>query len=192
MRRLTELANATITASALFTAIAVLGPHLSSAQMSPTQTPHSDVPAAIAVPADATLVLKAHATGSQIYTCKSGPDGKFIWTLKAPDAQLFDATNPDKMIGHHGAGPSWMLDDGSKVTGKAAAHVDSPDGNSIPWLLVNVTDNDKKGLLAKVTMIQRLHTEGGKAPDIGCDETHKDTETNSSYTADYYFYAPSK
>jgi hypothetical protein len=132
----------------------------------------------------------AHAKGSQIYTCQSGSDGKFAWTLKAPEADLFDGKNPDKMIGHHAAGPSWMLGDGSKVTGKAAARTDSPEVNSVPWLLLNVTSNDGKGLLANVTVIQRLNTHGGKAPDVGCDDAHKGAETKTAYTADYYFYAP--
>ena len=38
----------------------------------------------------------------------------------------------------------------------------------------------------------RIHTRGGKAPDGGCDASHSDTETKSSYTADYYFYAPAE
>ena len=147
----------------------------------------SDVPTGLAVPADLPLVLITHASGSQIYTCQAGADGKLAWTLKAPDAELRDASG--KVIGHHGAGPSWLLNDGSKVTGKAAAHADSPDPDSIPWLLVNVVSHDGNGVIAKVTTIQRLHTRGGKAPATGCDGSRKDAETKSSYTADYYFYA---
>ena len=33
---------------------------------------------------------------------------------------------------------------------------------------------------------------GGQAPAEGCDAAHKDAENKSSYTADYYFYAPAK
>ena len=43
-------------------------------------------------------------------------DGKFAWTLKAPDAELKD--RKDKVIGQHSAGPTWKLKDGSEVTGK--------------------------------------------------------------------------
>lgn len=32
----------------------------------------------------------ARATGFQIYVCRSDADGKPAWTLKAPDAELFD------------------------------------------------------------------------------------------------------
>jgi len=150
--------------------------------------PAPDVPDAIQAPAGAEVVLFVHASGSQIYTCQAGADGKLAWTLKAPEAELKD--RKDKVIGSHSAGPTWKLKDGSEVTGKAAAHVDSLDSDSIPWLLVNVVTNSGKGALANVTNIQRIHTRGGKAPAAGCDESHRDAETKSSYTADYYFYAP--
>ena len=149
-----------------------------------------DVPDAIAVPAGQEVVFYAHAKGSQIYTCQAGADGKFSWTLKGPEAELTD--RKDKVIGQHSAGPTWKLKDGSEVTGKAAAHVDSLDSESIPWLLVNVVSHAGKGQLANVTNIQRVHTHGGKPGSDVCDESHKDAETKSDYTADYYFFAPAK
>jgi hypothetical protein len=149
-----------------------------------------DVPDAIAAPAGVEPVLMVHAKGSQIYTCQADADGKYSWALKAPDAELTD--RKEKVIGQHSAGPKWALKDGSEVTGKAAAHVDSLDADSIPWLLVNVTSNSGKGQLAKVTAIQRVHTHGGKAQGYGCDESHKGEESKSAYTADYYFFAPAK
>ena len=149
-----------------------------------------DVPAAIQAPPGEEVVLLAHASGSQIYTCQAAADGKFIWTLKAPDAELKDQKG--KVIGSHFAGPTWKLDDGSEVTGKAAAHVDSPDAGSIPWLLVTAAGHSGQGVLTNVTTIQRVHTRGGKPPAEGCDASHPNAETKSSYTADYYFYAPAK
>jgi hypothetical protein len=169
---------------------AFLGLSLASAQTASQNEPAPDVPDAIVVPAGQQVVLYAHATGSQIYTCQSGADGKFTWTLKAPDAELHD--RKDKVIGHHSAGPSWKLTDSSEVTGKAAAHVDSLDPDSIPWLLVNVVSHTGKGQLTDVTTIQRIHTHGGKAPADGCDAAHTNAETKTSYSADYYFYAPAK
>jgi len=150
--------------------------------------PPPDVPDAIQAPAGEEVVLSVHASGSQIYTCQSGADGKFSWTLKAPDAELKD--RKDKVIGSHFAGPTWKLKDGSEVTGKAVAHVDSLNPDSIPWLLVSAVTHSGNGLLTNVTSIQRVHTHGGKAPAEGCDQSHRDAETKSSYTADYYFYAP--
>jgi hypothetical protein len=154
-----------------------------------------DVPDAIAVPTGLEPVISLHAKGSQIYTCQAGVDGKFGWTLKGPDAELSD--RKEKVIGQHLADPTsklptWKLKDGSEVSGKAAAHVDSLDSESIPWLLVNVVNNSGKGQLAKVTTIQRVHTHGGKPGSDACDESHKDAETKSSYTADYFFFAPGK
>ncbi len=110
-----------------------------SAQSALQKEPAPDVPDAIQTPAGLEVAVYAHASGSQIYTCQSATDGKFAWTLKAPDADLHD--RKDKVIGHHGAGPSWKLTDGSEVTGKAVAHVDSLDSDSIPWLLVNVVSH---------------------------------------------------
>lgn len=147
-----------------------------------------DVPDTIAVPSGLEVVLYAHATGSQIYTCQAAADGKFAWTLKAPDAELHD--RKDKVIGTHVAGPTWKLKDGSEVTGKAAAKVDSLDGESIPWLLLNAVGHSGKGLLTTVTTIQRVRTHGGMPPSDSCDATNISTESKSSYSADYYFYAP--
>ncbi|HTA22370.1 MAG TPA: DUF3455 domain-containing protein [Terriglobales bacterium] len=163
----------------------IFGTALANAQ---TKDSPPQVPDAIQAPAGVEVVLLAHASGSQIYTCIAGADGKFGWILKAPEAELRDRN--DQVIGEHSAGPTWKLRDGSAITGKAAAHVDSPDPDSIPWLLVNVVSHAGKGMLDNVTTIQRVHTHGGKAPAEGCDASHRDAETKSSYTADYYFYAP--
>ncbi len=166
-----------------------------NAQNEGAQESAPDVPDAIAVPASQEPVLFAHASGSQIYTCQASADGKFGWTLKGPDAELHD--RKDKVIGHHFADPTsklptWKLKDGSEVSGKAVAHVDSLDSDSVPWLLVNVVSHAGKGLLENVTTIQRVHTHGGKPGNDACDEAHKDAETKSNYTADYYFYGPAK
>jgi hypothetical protein len=163
---------------------------LAAQKDAPAKESAPDVPDAIAIPTGLEPVLFVHASGSQIYTCKAGEDGKLTWTLKAPEAELKD--RKDKVVGQHSAGPTWKLKDGSEVTGKAAAHVDSLDPDSIPWLLVSVVNNSKKGALADVTTIQRVHTHGGKPGNDPCDESHKDAETKSNYTADYYFFAPAK
>jgi hypothetical protein len=149
-----------------------------------------DVPDAIQVPAGEQVVLFARGVGSQIYSCQASADGKYSWTLKAPDAELRD--RKDKVIGQHFAGPSWKLKDGSEVQGKAAAKVESLDPQSVPWLLLKVVSHSGNGLLSRVTDIQRLHTHGGQPPAEGCDKEHNGAETKSSYTADYYFYAPEK
>jgi hypothetical protein len=152
--------------------------------------PPPEVPKAIQAPVGEEVILRAHGVGSQIYTCQAGSDGKFMWVLKAPEAELLNGKS--EVIGSHYAGPTWKLKDGSEVKGKASAHVDSPDPDSIAWLLVNVVAHSGKGLLTDVTTIQRVKTHGGKPPAQGCDESHREAETKSSYAADYYFYAPAK
>src|ERR1017187_6365870 len=86
-------------ASVCFIWILILGCTLAYAQAAPQSEPAPDVPDAIQAPAGLQVVVYAHATGFQIYTCQSTPDGKFAWTLKAPDAELHD--RKDKVIGQH-------------------------------------------------------------------------------------------
>jgi hypothetical protein len=176
--------------AATIAGVVMLGPLLRFSLANAQEEPPPEVPAAVRARPGEEVVLLAHASGFQIYACRAGTDGKFIWTLKAPDAELTDRNG--KVIGSHSAGPTWKLKDGSEVSGKALAHADSPDPGSVPWLLVNVVNHSGRGVLTKVTTIQRVHTHGGNPPLEGCDESHRDAETKSSYTADYYFYAPAK
>jgi hypothetical protein len=169
--------NGFASARLLAAAIAVLPYSLSAQQVPPELQP----------PANEQLLLQVHAKGDQVYTCKSDA-AQFTWTLKAPDAQLFDKDG--KPFGKHFAGPSWEASDGSRVTGKAAANAPSPDANSIPWLLVKVVSHDGAGVLSPVTSIQRLNTKNGKAPASGCDASHVGQELRVPYSADYLFFAP--
>lgn len=152
--------------------------------------PPADVPEAIKPPVGEKLLFRARATGAQIYVCEPAADGKPQWTLKGPEAVL--RGDKGALIGHHSAGPSWKLNDGSEVTAKAVARVDSPDRRSIPWLLLTAVSHSGKGQLAGVTSIQRLHTKGGQPPpDSTCDPAGAHGRTHrSSYSADYYFYVP--
>jgi hypothetical protein len=145
------------------------------------------VPQQLQPPTGEQLLLQVHAKGDQIYTCK-GDAAQFSWTLKAPDAQLFDKDG--KPFGKHFAGPSWEANDGSRVTGKAVANSPSPDSDSIAWLLVNILIHEGSGILSRATSIQRLNTKGGKAPATGCDASHAGQELRVRYSADYLFYAP--
>jgi hypothetical protein len=146
------------------------------------------VPAAIEVPAGAKLARKFHATGAQVYTCAAPTPGAatFAWTLKRPDATLFDAAGAK--AGTHGAGPTWTANDGSAVVGQKAAQADAPVANAIPWLLVRATSSTGKGVFSAVTYVQRLETKGGKAPATGCDAKAVGTETRVDYSAEYLFF----
>ena len=69
-------------------------------------------------PAGEELVLMARATGFQIYVCRPDANGKPGWTLKPPNAELFNEQR--EPIGKHFGGPTWRLNDGSRVTGKTS------------------------------------------------------------------------
>jgi hypothetical protein len=149
------------------------------------------VPDAIQAPATEQLVLLAHASGAQIYVCRESTDGKPSWVLEAPEAQLRDQKGA--LIGSHSAGPTWKHNDGSEVSGKAAARVDSPDPTAIPWLLVTATGHAGHGTLSRVTSIQRVHTKGGQPPSASqCSSATLGHREKSSYSADYYFYEPAR
>jgi len=160
-----------------------------AAQASGQAIPRPDVPEKIAAPAGEEVVLRLHATGVQIYTCQAGADGKYAWTLKGPEADLHDAQGA--VAGHHFAGPTWKLNDGSQVTAKAAAKVDAPETGAVAWLLLTVTGHSGDGALSRVTSIQRIHTKAGQ-PAEECSAAKQNAETKSNYEADYFFFAPGK
>jgi len=142
------------------------------------------VPVQLVPPDGAKFVLRARAKGDQIYTCKE-QNGRYSWTLKAPEAQLFDRDG--EVVGRHSAGPSWVWNDGSAVTGKVIARADSPDKDAIHWVLLEAVGHSGNGLLSKVTHIQRLNTKGGKAPISGCYAAHAGAEIRVPYSATYLF-----
>jgi hypothetical protein len=147
--------------------------------------------AKITAPAGATVSARFHAVGVQIYTCvgtTSGDAGTtYAWTLKAPQATLYDASNQE--AGTHSAGPMWTAKDGSSVTGMKVDQ-DTPNADAIPWLLLRaVSHGATDGIFSHVTYVQRVNTVGGKAPATGCDSSTSPTlEQRIDYSADYYFY----
>jgi hypothetical protein len=150
-----------------------------------------EVPDSLKPPAGEDVILSAHATGVQIYVCQAETEQKSAWVLKAPEAELTDSDG--RTIMHHSAGPTWKHVDGSEVTGKVIAKQDAPKPGAIPWLLLSAATHTGEGILARVTFIQRIHTEGGLPPKAGdCNVSANGKEARSAYSADYYFYAPSQ
>jgi hypothetical protein len=138
-----------------------------------------EVPDSLKVPVGEEVILAAHATGVQIYVCQ------------AESGHESDETG--KKIVHHSAGPAWKHVDGSKVTGEVVAKQDAPKPDAIPWLLLSAASHTGEGILARVTAIQRIHTEGGLPPKASdCNVSANGKESRSAYSADYYFYAPAK
>jgi len=147
-----------------------------------------EVPDSLKAPTGEEVILSAHATGVQIYVCQADSEQKTAWILRAPEADLTDRSG--KIVIHHSAGPSWKYVDGSVVTGKMVAKQDAPKPGAIPWLLVTAASHTGDGMMARVTTIQRIHTEGGMPPKAtDCTVSANGKETRSAYSADYYFYA---
>jgi hypothetical protein len=130
----------------------------------------------IDVPSHSRLLLRAVGTGDQVYGCVNGH-----WALKAPDAKLVNQQG--SVIGRHFAGPTWQLNDGSWVKGRAVANQAAPDATAVPWLLLESVGGT--GRLGTVRFIQRTGTHGGNAPDGGCSGS---AMRRVPYTATYSFY----
>jgi hypothetical protein len=130
----------------------------------------------IDVPPHSRLLLQVVGRGDQVYGCVNGS-----WTLTAPDAKLLNQEG--SVIGRHFAGPTWQLNDGSWVKGKAVAQQVAPDANAVPWLLLESVGG--AGRLRAVRFIRRTGTHGGNAPDGGCSQS---ATRRVPYTATYSFY----
>jgi hypothetical protein len=143
-------------------------------------------PQTVAPPPGATQLLDAQAQGVQVYTCEPSANG-YHWAFTAPDAWLFDPTG--RQIGTHFAGPTWQLQDGSKIVGAVQAQAASPEPNAVAWLLLRVTSHAGTGLLGNAGFVRRIDTHGGAAPTTGCDATQAKTQARMRYTARYVFYA---
>lgn len=151
------------------------------------------IPDALKVPTGNVLLLRAYGKGVQIYTC---PDT----THAKPHAILLESDRDEgDLVAIHFAGPSWQATkDGSIVVGDTSSnnpnfksYQPDPDGDSVPWLLIPVKQTQGSGLFSKVTFIQRLHTDGGKAPTGSCDQKQDGTEILVEYSAQYLFYVAS-
>jgi Protein of unknown function (DUF3455) len=146
------------------------------------------------VPQPSKLFIHTYAKGVQVYICiqDAKDTSNYIWTLKEPFANLYSDTTYTKSIGKHyftdGKTPTWESADGSKVLGAKLAQVNSPDVNSIPWLLLKASANAGTGVLAQIVYIQRINTKGGKAP-ANATKQQKGQLLNVLYTAEYLFYS---
>ncbi|MBG9389439.1 DUF3455 domain-containing protein [Caenimonas aquaedulcis] len=145
------------------------------------QTPPALQPSQAELP-----LLTLQAAGTQQYECRGAANGP-QWTFVAPEADLYDATG--ERVGHHFAGPTWELRDGSRVTATVSARHQPKGADSIPWLLLAARHADTPDKLSAVTSIQRLDTVGGAAPAQGCTSATIGAVTRVPYAARYVFFA---
>jgi hypothetical protein len=153
---------------------------LLSASLVSARAAETPLPDAVAAPGEI-VVLSVHAEGAQVYECKLGADGKSAWAFREPIATLIV---DGKTVGRHYAGPNWEHSDGSAVVGKAIANAPGATANDIPWLKLEVTSRRGSGVLAGVTTVQRINTQGGKL-EGACDKIGG--FKSAPYAAEYVF-----
>jgi hypothetical protein len=162
------------------------------------------VPENLEVPAGHRVFLITHASGTQNYVCMPSATG-VTWTFHGPQATLFNGSGEQLLTHYLSPNPdegntlqaTWRHSrDTSTVWAVAIANYaesDYVDPGAIPWLLLRVagveygpTWGDK---MARTTFIQRVNTDGGRAPATGCS-TAADTGKRAMvpYTTDYVFY----
>ena len=148
--------------------------------------------AALPPPANTPALYTTLGRGVQIYACTDQASG-LAWSLKAPDAKLYDRKT-GKQVATHSAGPRWTWTDGSTITGKLLEKTPSPDRGSVAWLLLAADHTGSPaGALADVAYIRRTETRGGNPPATGCNPAHAGATISIPYSATYSFYAaPSK
>ena len=159
--------------------LAIMAAYLSMRVIAPSAA--AEVPETIAARGE-TLIATTHATGAQVYECKTNSEGKLAWQFREPIATLMI---DGKTVGRHFAGPAWEMADGSAVSAKVSAQAPGATANDIPLLRLDVAARHGSGLLSGVTTIQRLNTNGGRA-DAACDAPG--TFLSVPYSADYAFY----
>ena len=158
------------------------------------QSEKLEIPAAVDLPYDPkghTRVATYFAEGVQKYKAqqKAGSDPvTYEWVFVAPQADLFNIQNA--FVGTHTAGPSWQLTGG--MDSIFAQHftpsrtAPSPLPNTIDWLLLMPkVGKTPTGIFADVDYIQRIATEGGKAPSTL--PTSADQTAEVKYIAVYRF-----
>lgn len=102
--------------------------------------------------------LTVHATGEQIYECRSTGAGSLAWGFREPRATLFEN---GKVVGRHFAGPTWQMADGSAVVGKVKTQMPGTTKKDIPLLKLEVANRYGHGELDTATTVERLNTRGG-------------------------------
>ena len=150
-----------------------------------------DVPETLKVSDDLKVCFHAYAGGAQVYaaTPSSSDPTKLVWTLKGPEAVLFDADG--NVVGSHYAyagptRPAWESDSGSLVVAARNVPPVIVHEDAIPWLVLDAVHTEGPGIFERVVAIQRVNTTGGLAPST--PPTQLGEEVRVPYTAEYFFF----
>lgn len=163
-------------------------PFVALALFSALQTPTAAGQDLTLPPETAHLLSILEGRGVQIYTCAATAGRTPEWVLTAPDAELFNLAT-GKPAGHHGAGPTWTLDDGRVVHGTPLQRKPADNPGDVPWLLLSAeTTPAQTGTAPMITFVRRYNTHGGAAPRTACDTQHAGTTLRVPYSAHYAFY----
>lgn len=146
------------------------------------------VPENLRVAPNEKIVLILPARGVQTYECRANVSGSLVWDFIAPTAELFDQKG--QRVGKHYAGPTWELQDGSKIVGTLKQRADAPVAGAIPWLLISTKSTGGSGQFSSISSLQRVNTVGGVAPRTGCDASNAGKRVDVPYTTDYYYFRP--
>jgi hypothetical protein len=172
------------------------------------------VPVEIEVPEGYKPFLRGHAVGTQNYMClhcpssfpspSPCPSSGFAWSFVGPQATLFNANeiqiithflSPNPEEANMPSRATWQDSrDTSAVWAKLKTNATVVvDPEAIPWLLLEVvgTEDGPTGghRLTETIYIQRVNTEGGLAPSIGCEQdSNVGARQFIPYEADYIFY----
>jgi hypothetical protein len=154
-----------------------------------------EVPSTLELDGDYKVCFHVYAVGLQIYTAipSTTDPTKLVWTLKGPQAVLFD--DDGNVVGSHYAyagptRPAWQSESGSLVVAARAVPPVTVDPDAIAWLRLDAVYAEGPGIFDRVERIQRVNTTGGLAP--ATPPAQLGDETCVPYTAEYFFYRAAK
>ena len=146
------------------------------------------LPEAVKVPAGHAVALESVGVGEITYECRAKADNAAVteWVFAGPKADLLDRAG--KKIGNYFGPPAtWVVLDGSSITGTQLATAPAGAGN-IPFQLVKANPASSAGALSGVSHVQRVALQGGVAPASECSAATKGRREAVPYQADYIFW----
>jgi Protein of unknown function (DUF3455) len=180
------------TSTAFFLAVLLTGCATLDTAIAPpassTIIDQSTLPESIQIPPQHSLVLDAPGAGQVSYRCrpKASDASQFEWGFIGPEAQLMDRGGA--VIGRYFGPPTtWLHNDGSSVGGFPLRVSLNGPGN-LPLQIIQAVQKQAPGVLANVSIVQRLNTEGGLAADLACGSAQVGQVQTVTFTADYLFW----